>query len=549
MARRPRQLFLFIAVAAASALLLAACGDDSDDTSSSSSSEDWVTESPAGSGSVDSVSWNLPYGEPFTLDYVQALSPSDSTVLANLCESLLRLGPEMTYEPGLAEKWDSPDPTTWVFDLRPGLKFSNGNPVTTEDVIFSLERNLEPELGSFWAPWFENVESIEATGENQITVKLSKPDVLFSQFMATAAGVVAEKEYVESQGSNYGTSEGGVMCVGPYKLADWTPGKGITLEANSNHWNTEETPQTGKIEFRFVTNNQTVADALSTGEIDGTFEAPLGSWPSLSSSDSGNAYLGRSTAYTALDFSEKEGPIQDPNFRRALLLSLDKEGIASQIYQGTAEAARSTFFPSTWGYAKDVYREGYEALPDGKPDLEQAEELFAKVPDPVPVQMLSNADDEAAKQLAAYIQSEANKVGIEIELKELPAAQYVSAAFDRAQFNKYDIGLSTSAYLDLAEPVQAGVLSLVAGGVFNSLGYDNPSVNKWVAEARATTDPTKRAELMVKVQEQAYEKDVAAIPLVNWAARVYMNSEISGAATSLTPFFYSPWATRLGAAG
>ncbi len=68
-----------------------------------------------------------------------------------------------------------------------------------------------------------------------------------------------------------------------------------------------------------------------------------------------------------------------------------------------------------------------------------------------------------------------------------------------------------------------------------------------MSQARATTDPDKRAALMVKVQEQVYEKDVVSIPLVNWATRVYMNSEISGVTTSLTPIFYSPWATGLGA--
>lgn len=544
MGKHPYRLFLAAMAAAVSALVLAACGSSSDSTTSSSPDE-WGTSSPAASGSIDSVSWNLPYGEPFTLDYIQALSPSDSTVLANLCESLLRLGPEMTYEPGLAESWDTPDDKTVVFDLRPGLKFGNGDPVTTEDVIFSLERNLDPKLGSFWEPWFENVKSIEATGKDQITVELSKPDVLFEQFMATAAGAVAQKSYVEEKGQDYGSSEGGVMCTGPYSLADWTPGKGITLEVNPNYW--DGAPKTKNIDFRFVTNNQTAADALSTGEIDGTFEAPLASWSSLTSSGDGNGYLGRTLAYAGLDFSEKEGPIQDVHFRRALMLSLDREGIASSIYGGTAQPVRSGFFPTTWGYGKGVYEQAYEELPDVKPDLEQAKAEFAQVQDPQPIELLSNADDEAAKQLAAYIQSEANKVGIEIDLKELPAPQYVAAAFDPKQFNTYDMGLSLSAYLDIPEPVEAGVLSLTSGGVFNSSGYDNPSVDKWVSQARATTDPDERAELMVKVQEQVYEKDVVSIPLINWATRVYMNSEISGVTTSLTPIFYSPWATGLGA--
>ena len=533
-------------------LALAACGGGSDGSESGDGTSvapagvEFVTSTPAGTGPVDSISWNLPYGEPFTLDWLQSASYSENTVLANLCESVLRLGNDFSYEPGLAESFESPNPTTWVYDLRPGLKFSDGKPVTTADVIFSMERSADGSLGSFWEPWFENVKSITATGPNQITVKLTKPDALFNQFLATAAGVVAEKAFVEAAGKSYGTSEGGVMCVGPYKLDEWTPGKGITISANPEYWG--DAPAVGKIDYKFVTNGGTATDALSSGEIDGSYEAPLGSWDNLVSSGAGNAYIGRSTAYSSIDFTEKEGPLEDVNLRQALRYVVDRDAIAETIFKGTAEAVRSQFYPSTWGYAEDVYKQGYEALPEATADLAKAEEFVAKVDDLRPLTLLSNADDTAAKQLAVYLQSEAQKVGIEIEIKELPAPQFIAAAFDRKRLAEYDISLSTTGYIDLAEPVVWGYLVLSADGVFNSAGYDNPQVTKWVGEARETEDPTKRAELMVKVQKQAYDVDVASIPLVNMGERLFMGSSISGAIPSLTPQLYSPWALELGAA-
>ena len=543
-------VWLRIALAVtAGAIVLAACGGGGSgegSSSSSSSGDEFVVSTPPGEGPVDSVSWNLPYGEPFTLDWLQSASYSENTVLANVCESLLRLGDDFSYEPGLAESWESPDPTTWVYNLRPGLKFSDGKAVSTEDVIFSLERSANPKLGSFWEPWYENVKSIEATGKSQITVKLTKPDVLFNEFLSTAGGVVAEKAYVEEQGKKFGTSEGGLMCVGPYELTSWTPGKGIELTANPEYWG--DAPQVKTIDYKFVTSGQTATDALISGEIDGTYEAPLSSWDQLTSAGSGNTYLGQSTEYSSVDFTEKEGPIQDVNLRRALLYSIDRDAVASTIFHGTAEPVRSQFFPTTWGYARDVYEKAYEELPDTKPDLAKAEEYAAKVSDKGPITMLSNADDTAAKQLAVYVQSEAKKVGIDIEIKELPAAQFISTAFDQERLNNYDISLSTTGYMDLAEPVVWGYLVLKAGGVFNASGYDNPQVDKWVSEARETVDPTKRAELMVKVQEQAYVKDVASIPLVNMAERLFMSSSITGATASLTPQLYAPSARNLGAA-
>lgn len=551
----PRFVRLALALAlAASVVVLSACGSSSDSSSSgstsssSSPSEGWVTSTPAGSGTLDKISWNLPYGEPFTLDWPTAASFSENTVLANVCESLIRLGPEFEYEPGLAKSWESPNPTTWIYEMQPGLKFSDGKPVTTEDVIFSLERNMDPEVGSFWSPWFENVKTIEATGKNQITVKLSRPDALFNEFLATAGGVVGEKAYVEKEGKKYGTSEGGVMCVGPYELTDWTPGKGITIKANPNYWRTEEAPKVKEIDYKFITNTQSAGDALLSGELDGTYDAPLASWETLSSSDAGNAYVGNSIAFAGIDFTEKEGPTKDVNLRKALLYSINRDAIAEAIYHGSAEAVRSQFFPTTWGYAEDVYKKGYEELPDTQPDLEKAKELVAKVKDLRPMTMLSNADDTASKQLAAYVQSEAKKAGIDLVIKELPAAQYISTAFDKEQLNQYDISLSTTGYMDLAEPVEWGVVALRSDGVFNGSGYSNPKVDQWTQEARETTDPNERAELMVKVEEQAYAKDVASIPLVNNGERLFMNKDLTGAVPTLTPQIYAPWTANLGAA-
>jgi peptide/nickel transport system substrate-binding protein len=554
---------VLILAVVAGALLLAACGSSGGSsssgggsTSSSSTSgsapesgggAELVNTTPAGSGPVESVSWDLPYGEPATLDYIEAAAFSENTVLSNVCESLIHLTPEFGYEPGLAKTYKEVSPTEYVYDLRPGLKFSDGDAVTAEDVVFSLERNRDAKLGSFWEPWFANVKSIVATGKDQVTVKLTKPDVMFNQFLATAAGVVAEKSFVEKAGKKFGTSEGGVMCVGPYKIDKWTPGKEISIVANPDYWGPQ--PQTKEIDFQFLTNQETTTQALETGEIDGAYEAPPSSWESLSSSSAGTAYAGNSTAYVSLSFTEKEGPVQEVDFRRAMEYLIDREAVAETIFHGAAEPIRSTFFPTTWGYAQSVYEKAYESLPDVQADPAEAEKLAGEVKGLKTVTMLTNADDAAAKQLAAYIQSQAKEVGIDIELKELPAAQYIADAFEPEGRNRYDMILSTTGYLDLAEPVEWGEIALSGGGVFNDFGYDDASVNKWVQEAREATDPTERAELMVKVQEQAYGKDVVEVPIVNSAERLFMNSSISGATPTLTPLLYAPWASELGAAG
>ncbi|MBB4980872.1 ABC transporter substrate-binding protein [Streptomyces nymphaeiformis] len=151
-------------------------------------------DTPAAKGELDTVRWNLGT-EPSSLDWIYTYDCPPNTVIANVCESPLRLGPDFSVKPGLTEKIDRPDPKTWVYTIRQGVKFHDGSTVTAEDVAYSLNRHLDPDLGSYWANVYANVDSVEVSGAHQVTVRLTKPDVLFNQLLATPPGVVASKAY------------------------------------------------------------------------------------------------------------------------------------------------------------------------------------------------------------------------------------------------------------------------------------------------------------------------------------------------------------------
>src|SRR6185369_12305458 len=138
-------------------------------------------------GPIDHFTWNLANGEPASLDWILAYSDSENATLANMCESLMVQNEDMTLSPGLAERIDRPDDKTMVITIRDGVKFWNGAPMTTEDVVFSLSRNLDPKAGSYWAsPFYDRVDSIQATGDRQVTVRFKQPDAIFERMLSTA---------------------------------------------------------------------------------------------------------------------------------------------------------------------------------------------------------------------------------------------------------------------------------------------------------------------------------------------------------------------------
>ena len=112
-----------------------------------SSKVQYTSTSPAATGTLSSLTWDLPFGEPTTLDYAQSADYGPDMVTSNLCDSLLRLNPDFTISPNLASSWNyGPNHMSLTFKLRSGVKFWDGHPLTSTDVVYSMLRNLNPKV-------------------------------------------------------------------------------------------------------------------------------------------------------------------------------------------------------------------------------------------------------------------------------------------------------------------------------------------------------------------------------------------------------------------
>ena len=519
-------------------------------TSASGTTATWVTLTPPAKGSVSAVTWDLPDGEPTSLDPTQSAAQPENTVLANLCDSLVRLTPQLTYAPGLATSYSQPDPTTWVYDIRQGVHFWNGQPLTANDVAYSLERNITPSVASLWNdPFFTDVKTIKATGSYQVTVTLTQPDVLFNGMMSTAPGAIGEASYIQSKGKSYGTAKGGLMCTGPYEFQSWTPGSQLTIVRNPHYWDTSLQPKVQKITFQFITDPSTVTNGLLSGQIDGAYEVPISAVPTLKQSSVGQLYLGKSTEFEVLAFTTKAGPIRNPLIRQALSLALNRQAIASTVFDGTAVPIYSLSFPSTWGYAPSTFAQGYDPLAkNGATDLAAAKKLVVQAGSPKqPLSMLVSADDPAAVQTALYVKSAASQIGLTINIVQVPAAQSLSIQFDPKARVAYDIMLQDVGYADIPDPIELALGSLQPGSLFNYANYTNAQVDQAISTARGTSDEVQRARLINQVMAQAIGTDAAPGVLVNMADRLFMNGSITGAPADMPAYLYYPWAAMLGA--
>jgi peptide/nickel transport system substrate-binding protein len=527
--------------------LVAGCGSSSSSSGQQVTSP-IVTTTPAGTKQVSKVTWDLPYGEPVGLDWLSSVGYSESTAQSNMCESLTQLRPDGSYGPGLATSVTQPDPLTLVYHLRHGVHFWDGKPMTVADAVYSLQRTANRQGVSVWThPSFDYVKSIDPGPGFALTIHLTKPDYLLPEILATAAGTVAEKAYVEAKGNSYGTAKGGVMCTGPFMFKSWTPGSDIIEVRNPNYWDSSHIPKVGEIDFKFLTDPSTLTNALLSGSIDGTYEAPIGAVKQLQNSSVGTFYQGKSTEWASVGPTLRKGPIQDPRIREAISLAIDYQAIGKTIFHGTGYPAKALGPPTLWSYARPTFAKGYAQLPPTTMNLSKAKQLVKEAGSPTQeMSIVTSADDEADTQMATLIQAAATSIGLHTKIVTLPAAQMIAISYDPKRSAQYDMVVSASGYSDVPDPLELTSFVFLTHGPFNVTGYSNPQVDSLLAQARQTSDPTQRAELINQAQYQIYAKDFALTTLVSYSERLFMNKRISGAVASLPSELYYPWAIDLG---
>jgi peptide/nickel transport system substrate-binding protein len=529
--------------------LAAGCGSGSSSSSPSSSgtgANGLTATTPAATGDVSQVTWNLPAGEPTSLDWIYTWDTgSGNTVLANLCESLMRQQPDGTIVPSLAQSVSTPDATTYVYDLRSGVTFTDGKPMTAQDVVFSLNRQRDPKTAAYWSLWYANVTDISVSGPMQVTVKLKKPDALFAEMMSTPAGDVGERAYVEAHGKKYGTPAGGVMCTGPYSLASWTSGSSLTLAANDHYWDTSLQPKVKTFKFTFLTDDSTITNGLITGSIDGTWQAPLSGMASLRSSGVGTLYMNQSPFFTGMEMVSFAGALKDVRIRQAFKAVIDYQGIVQGVLRGAGAPSTTPTPVATWGYAKATFATAESKLLPAKQDLTLAKKLVAEAGAPAqPIVIAVNAGNQTDEETVASIQDSAKKAGLTVTIKSVPAASYQGLFFDAKARQGIDALMATTT-ADIPDPLEL-YIQLIPSSPYNFTGYDNPGFTAPIEQATAVSDPEQRAQLVTQAQA-SFTDQVQLLSLYAAYERLFMNKRITGPAVSTLGYLYYPWAATVGA--
>jgi peptide/nickel transport system substrate-binding protein len=277
--------------------------------------------------------------DPLTLDPRGASNIISWSLAYHIADPLVGKDKDLKIVPLLAESWDRPDPLTWRFKLRRGVKFQNGEDVTAAAVKATLDVMIDPELAkakkvqvsAFIRGNFRTVERVEAPDPYTVLIKTKapyRPMLLgLSQLgIAPASALDGGEAYVAHP-----------VGAGPYKFVEYVPGSRLVLEANPTYWGAK--PAFKRVVVRIIPENATRVAALQTGEVQAIYNVPPDAIDRLKGNKDLVVQETLTTRYNYLYLQNDRPPFNDKRVRLAINYALDKDQITRVIFKGLARPA------------------------------------------------------------------------------------------------------------------------------------------------------------------------------------------------------------------
>jgi ABC-type transport system substrate-binding protein/DNA-binding transcriptional LysR family regulator len=522
------------AVAAASALLLTACATTSPAPTATTGADTGAE--------IDSITVALP-GSLSSLYVGQEAGILNYYIASIAQEGLVSIDAQGRVQPGLAESWEQPDDVTYVYELRDDARFQDGTPVTADDVVFSLEEARDETSSPGLSYYLTNVDTIEKTGDSEVTITLTDPDPAFASNMSTGgAAFITSQAFWEKHEGKVGTSSSLLLGTGPYQVTEFTPDSHVTFERVDTWWG--DLPKVREITVTFVPDESTRLLAAQSGDIDVAFNVPLAQSAQWEKLESMRVDYINDLSYVGLYFNTGVAPFDDPKVREAVAHAVDRDAYVSSLLRGHGEAATAIMTPESLGkaYDADQAREKLAGIPQWDFDIAAAKAALAASgqPNGFEAEVLTpNTGPQIGSAAQALAQNLAD-IGITLNVREVPIEEWL-ASLDASS----DHGINFMWYFStLGDPAEVPSYLLGAG---NPAGYDNPAVVDLLTRAGATSDPAERIDLLIEA-ETLQAQDVVNVPLW-WGQSATAFAKDLGIRDYSSFAFISSWPTQLYRAG
>src|ERR1051326_8896207 len=489
------------------AAVLAACGRPGDASSPTSAAP---TVGPAGAGTsgaqtgqttAPAAATGAPKkggmlqaaqtNENATLDPLTSGFVSERQAYYNMYDSLVAIDKDLKIIPNLAESWETPDTTTYIFHLRKGVKFHDGTDFNADAVKFNLDRYLNDEKSARKGE-INFIKSTDVVDPNTVKVTMKQPFAPFLASLVDRAGMMLSPTAVKAGGADFSRKPVGAG-TGALKFVEWVNNDHLTLERSPNYWQKDadgnQLPYLDRIIFRPITDTTVLLTNLRTGNVDATYAIAPKDVASVKADSEVVLQMTPGLSFDAFEFNTQAPPFDKKELRQAVSEALDREQIRTTIFFGTTQVGYGPIAPSSWAFDPDL--KPYTA------SVDKAKQYLAAGgrPDGFEFEYKLGAGNPVGLQLLQLVKDQLAKAGITLNITQLDAPTI------QAQVRAGDFQGTAYNWSGRIDPDGNIYNQLHTGGGLADTKYSSPQVDDLLDQTRAASDQAQRKTVFQQAQK------------------------------------------------
>lgn len=484
--------------------------------------------------------------EPATIDPQLAESNEAFNIILDCFSGLVNITPKGKIVPDLADKWHNKDNTVWTFHLRPGIVWSNGKPITADDVVFSWQRLVDPKTASPYASFAANAHilnadaisdgkmpasalGVKALDASTIQVTLSQPVSYFLQFVGHPSLFPVSKADVEKYGNKW-TQPENIVTSGAYKPTQWVVNEKLVAERNDKYWDNKATV-INQVTYLPIADQAAMINRYKTGEIDITDTIPTIQYQSLKKTYTDQIHSTDLLGVYYYKFNTAKAPFNDIRVREALNLALNKKIIAEKVV-GQGQKPADTLMPLNIGGMKFTPPD-YSAWSQEKRNTE-AKKLLAEAgfnaQHPLSLNLLYNTSQDHQRIAIAATSMWKKNLGANVSMSN----QEWKTMLETMRQGNFDLVRYTW-LADYNEP-STFFNTFRTNDTQNTTKYSNPNFDKALKQASEDSSPAKIKQ-DYQVASDILSHDIPAIPVYYYVQNQLVKPFIGGFNVSPLGFY------------
>jgi peptide/nickel transport system substrate-binding protein len=434
---------------------------------------------------------------PVQLDPAFASSDSEIAILNAVYDYLVDVDAQNRIRPRLADRWAvSGDGLTYTFALNPNATFHDGTPLTAEDVVWTFDRLRDASLELPTADLYSNIESITATGDNEVTFTLKETNPFFLFDLSDNHALVLK--------ANTADPETGFNGTGPFKVVNYSPENRLDLAANEDY-HVAGKPGVENLEFIFFADQAASVDALRGGQVDLVMRMPTPLFLTLQEEPGINTVNVPTNGYDVVRLRADQEPGNDPRVIQALKLATDRDAIFETVTLGLGAVGRDSPIGPLFA---DYYTEE-TPIPARVPEAAKA--LLAEAGFPDGLQLDLHVPDSGDRpDLAVVLKEQWAEAGVDVNVIVNPESVYYGSEKEEENWLGANLGITgwgsrpiPQFYLDV---------SLVTDSKWNESHFSDPEFDELAALAGSTLNEEERVEAYAEIQRIMIERGPLIIP-------------------------------------